>query len=98
MNEPTHIGIRGGDGRVFCNLPILRNITLRGISGFCIHQYEDEFRVSHVETGSYLTRAGTDGEAFTQARRFDRVELESKITATRRELKNLGQLQERGVK
>lgn len=90
--EPTHIGIRGSDGRVIETLPILRNIILRGVRGFCIHAYMDEYRVSHIETGAYLSRGATDGEAFVAARRFDKDELEEKIRKTRNELTRLNGL------
>ena len=107
MNEPTHIGLRGHDGRVWDMVPILRLITLRGIPGFCIHRYitdegTDEYRVSHIETGAYLCRAATDGEAFVAARRYSKEEIEHKIIRTRRELERLQekqqeQEQEKGV-
>jgi hypothetical protein len=93
--DPTHINIRGIDGLVFNTLPILRTITLRGIPGFCIHRYVtddgeyDEYRVSHIETGAYLTRGATDGEAFIAARRFPKEDIEHKIIRTRRELDRL---------
>jgi len=99
MSESTHIGVRGFDGRVFAQLPILRTVTLRGISGFCIHRYitsdgeYDEYRVSHIETGAYLSRAATDGEAFVVARRFSKEEIEHKIIRTRRELDRLQEKQ-----
>ncbi len=92
-DEPTHIDIRGKDGRVIQSLPILRTVTLRGIPGFCIHAYMDEYRVSHLETGGYLCRGGTDGEAFVNARRFSKNEIEEKITNTRREQARLKALQ-----
>jgi hypothetical protein len=97
MNEPTHIGIRGGDGRILETLPILRTVTLRGIPGFCIHAYKDEYRVSHLETGAYLSRATTDGEAFVNARRFDKEDIERKIARTREELSRLNQKQKQGA-
>lgn len=96
------IGLRGHDGRVWATIPILRRITLRGVDGFCIHRYQDsnnnidEYRVSHIDTGAYLTRGATDGEVFVAARRFDRGELETKISRTVKELDNLKRLQERG--
>ena len=100
-NEPTHIGLRGYDGRVFSTVPILRLITLRGVPGFCIHRYItdegiDEYRVSHIETGAYLalTRASTDGESFVAARRYSREDLEHKIIRTRRELERLQEKQQ----
>ena len=100
MSEPTHIGIRGFDGRVFAQLPILRAVTLRGIPGFCVHRYltddgeYDEYRVSHVETGAYLSRGKTDGEAFVAARKFEKEEIEHKIIRTRRELERLNEKQQ----
>lgn len=101
MSEPTHIEVRGCDGRVFDALPILRTLTLRGVPGFCIHRYFtddgiDEYRVSHIETGAYLCRGATDGEAFVSARRFDKEEIQKKIDATRKELSRLQVLQQRG--
>lgn len=93
MSEPTHIDIRGKDGRVIESLPILRTVTLRGIPGFCIHAYMDEYRVSHLETGSYLCRGATDGAAFVTARRYSKEEIEEKIVNTRRELSRLKALQ-----
>lgn len=99
MNDPTQIGIRGRDGRVFRTVPILRAITLKGVTGFCIHEYVDrdtlEYRVSHIETGAYLCGGMTDGEAFVHARRYDRVEIETKVNATRRELARLVELQQK---
>ena len=92
-DEPTHINIRGKDGRVIESLPILRTVTLRGIPGFCIHAYMGEYRVSHIETGGYLCRGGTDGEAFVIARRFNKEEIEEKIANTRREQSRLRDLQ-----
>ncbi len=93
-DEPTHIDIRGKDGRVIQSLPILRTVTLRGIPGFCIHAYgEGEYRVSHLETGGYLCRGATDGEAFVNARRFSKNEIEEKIINTRREQARLKALQ-----
>lgn len=100
MSEPTHIGLRGFDGRVFAQLLILRTVTLRGIPGFCIHRYltddgeYDEYRVSHIETGAYLCRGKTDGEAFVAARKFDKEDIEHKIIRTRRELERLQEKQE----
>ena len=99
---PTHIGLRGFDGRVWDLVPILRTVTLRGISGFCIHKYvtdegTDEYRVSHIETGAFLTRADTDGEAFVKARHFSKEEIEHKIIRTRRELERLQEKQEQGA-
>ncbi len=101
--ESTHIEVRGCDGRVFDALPILRHVTIRGISGFCIHRYFtddgiDEYRVSHLETGAYLCRAATDGEVFVIARRFTKEELEHKIIRTRRELDRLKELQDNNGK
>lgn len=98
MKDTETIGLRGFDGRIWCQLPILRRITLRGVEGFCIHQYEDEYRVSHIETGAYLCRGATDGEVFVAARTFDKAELENKISRTIRELDHLKHLQERGRK
>jgi hypothetical protein len=100
MSDPTLIDVRGFDGRVFDHLPILRTITLRGIPGFCIHRYvtEDgieEYRVSHIETGGYLTRGLTDGEAFTATRKFSKEEIEHKIIRARRELDRLQELRDR---
>ena len=92
-DEPTHIDIRGKDGRVIQSLPILRTVTLRGIPGFCIHAYGDEYRVSHLETGGYLCRGATDGEAFVAARRFNKDEIEEKIANTRKEQAQLRALQ-----
>lgn len=96
-NEPTHIGLRGHDGLVWDTVPILRTVTLRGIPGFCIHRYItddgiDEYRVSHIETGAFLCRAATDGEAFVIARRFSKEEVEHKIIRTRREIDRLQEL------
>lgn len=103
--ESTHINIRGTDGRVFASIPILRLITLRGIPGFCIYRYItddgiDEYRVGHIETGSYLalTRAATDGEAFVAARKYNKEELEHKIIRTRRELDRLQEEQQKQEK
>lgn len=98
-DEYINIGLRGYDGRVFATVPILRTVTLRGIPGFCIHQYItddgiNEYRVSHIETGVYLTRAATDGEAFVIARRYSKEEIEHRIIRTRRELERLQELQE----
>jgi len=98
--EPTHIEIRGHDGRVFASIPILRTITLRGVSGFCIHRYittdgDDEYRVSHIETGAFLCAGQTDGEVFVAARRYDKESIERKVIKTRRELERLAELQER---
>ena len=86
-SEATHIEVRGCDGRVFATLLILRTVTLKGIAGFCIHRYitddgTDEYRVSHTETGAYLTRASTDGEAFVLARRFSKEEIEHAALAS----------------
>lgn len=100
MSDLTHISVRGFDGRVFDLLPILRTITLRGIPGFCVHQYLtddgiEEYHVSHIETGCYLTRGLTDGEAFVAARNFSKEEIEHKIIRTRRELDRLQELRDR---
>ena len=94
MSEPTYISLRGFDGRVWDTVPILRTVTLRGIPGFCIYRYPtddgtDEYRVGHMETGAYLSRGSTDGEAFTVARKFSKEEIEHKIIHTRRELTRL---------
>lgn len=101
ISDPTHIGLRGYDGQVWDIVPILRTITLRGVPGFCIHRYItvdslDEYRVSHIETGAYLTRASTDGEAFVLARKFSKEEIEHKIIKTRRELERLLEHQKQG--
>ena len=101
MKEPTHIEVRGYDGRVFDALPILRIVTLKGVPGFCIHRYItddglDEYRVSHIDTGAFLTRAATDGEAFVIARRFSKEEIEHKIIKTRREFERLLEYQKQG--
>ena len=95
-NEPTHIDLRGVNGLVIATVPILRTLTLRGITGFCIHEYEGEFRVSHIETGAYLSRGSTDGEAFVIARRSSREELEIKIRTVSREIERLIALNQRG--
>ena len=96
-DDPTHINIRGKDGRVIESLPILRTVTLRGIPGFCIHAYMGEYRVSHIETGGYLCRGGTDGEAFVTARtRFTKEEIVEKIANTLREQSRLKDLQKKG--
>ena len=94
MQDPLTIGLRGVNGRIFTTVPILRPITLRGIPGFCIHKYmnEDhsiEYRVSFVETGAYLCAGATDGEAFVQARKFDKAELERLVAKTRYTIKQL---------
>lgn len=97
-NEPIHIDIRGKDGRVIESLPILRTVTLRGIPGFCIHAYMGEYRVSHLETGGYLCRGVTDGEAFVIARRYNKEEIENKIAKTRTELSRLKALQTQTIR
>lgn len=98
------IGLRGCDGRVWVEVPILRRVTLRGIDGFCIHRYQDEekgideYRVSHIETGAYLTKGIHDGEAFVFARRYNKEDLERMIHKTILEIESLKRLQERGKK
>ena len=94
--DPTHINIRGKDGRVIESLPILRTVTIKGVPGFCIHAYMGEYRVSHLETGGYLCRGITDGEAFVIARRFSKEEIEEKVSGTRREQARLRALQKQG--
>lgn len=93
MSDETHINLTGPDGRTCDIVPILRHVTLRGLPGFCIHEYKGEYRVSHIETGAYLSRGGTDGEAFVYARRFDKEDLERKIDSTRQELIRLRSMQ-----
>lgn len=92
-NDATHINLTGKDGRTCDTVPILRHITLVGIPGFCIHQAYGEYRVSHIETGAFLSRGADDGEAFVAARRYKKQEIENKIESTRRELARLRELQ-----
>lgn len=91
MKEGDTFNLTGHDGRTCYVATILRVVTLRGIPGFAIHEYESEFRISHIETGAYLPKArgDTDGEAFVLARKYDKEDLEEMIAATVRELERL---------
>jgi hypothetical protein len=96
MSESTHIGIRGHNGLIIEHLPILRTVTLRGIPGFCIHEYMGEYRVSHIEIGGYLARRATDREAFAAARRYSKEEIENRVEGCKLKLARMEESRQRG--
>jgi hypothetical protein len=92
VKEGDTFNLYGLDGRVCHVATVIRLVTLRGISGFAIHEYEGEFRVSHIETGAFLARGESDGAAFVHARKRDKDWIVNSIEKTKRELARLQDL------
>lgn len=71
--EGDTFNLTGHDGKPCRTVEIIRTVVLAGIPGFAIHKYESDdgeesYRVSHIETGTFIAEGGFDGEAFTRAR------------------------------
>jgi len=73
MSEPKEgdkFWIMGMDWLPLAEVTIIRTVILAGVSGFAIHEYYGEYRVSHIETGALVSTGMDDGEAFVRARSY----------------------------
>jgi len=62
--------IMGMDWLPLAEVTIIRTVVLAGVSGFAIHEYYGEYRISHIETGALVSTGIDDGEVFVRARAY----------------------------